>query len=151
PRSPAVDARRRRYVTNARPVSAATLRESVQAGASPVDSIVRALDRAREVDAGREGLNILLHEHRQSAIADAERVGARCEMALTDGGSVGTLAGVPVVVKDNIATRTLPTSCGSRILEGYVSPYEASVVTRLRRAGAVVVAKSNMDEFAMGS
>ena len=63
----------------------------------------------------------------------------------------GPLHGVPVVVKDNIATTTLPTSCGSRILEGYVSPYEATAVRRLREAGAIVVAKTNMDEFAMGS
>jgi aspartyl-tRNA(Asn)/glutamyl-tRNA(Gln) amidotransferase subunit A len=56
-----------------------------------------------------------------------------------------------VVLKDNIATTALPTSCGSRILEGYVSPYDATVVTRLREAGALVIAKSNMDEFAMGS
>ena len=48
------------------------------------------------------------------------------------------LAGVPIVVKDNIATLTMPTSCGSRILEGYVSPYEATAITRLRDAGAVV-------------
>jgi aspartyl-tRNA(Asn)/glutamyl-tRNA(Gln) amidotransferase subunit A len=68
-----------------------------------------------------------------------------------DAGAPGNLAGVPVVIKDNIATRRLPTSCGSRILEGYVSPYAATAVERLEEAGAVIVAKSNMDEFAMGS
>ncbi len=136
---------------DARAVSAATLRASVQAGLSVVDAVARSLDRARAVDAGRAGLNILLHENRESVIADAEHVNARCDAALNDGGSVGALAGVPVVVKDNIATLSLPTSCGSRILEGYVSPFEATVVSRLRAAGAVVVAKSNMDEFAMGS
>jgi aspartyl-tRNA(Asn)/glutamyl-tRNA(Gln) amidotransferase subunit A len=61
------------------------------------------------------------------------------------------LAGYPVAVKDNIATLDLPTTCGSRILEGYVSPYEATVVSRLRAAGSVVVCKTNCDEFAMGS
>jgi aspartyl-tRNA(Asn)/glutamyl-tRNA(Gln) amidotransferase subunit A len=62
------------------------------------------------------------------------------------------LAGVPrSPSKDNIATLGLPTTCGSRILDGYVSPFEATVVARLRAAGAVVVGKTNMDEFGMGS
>lgn len=63
----------------------------------------------------------------------------------------GPLAGVPVAIKDNIATRTLPTSCGSKMLEGWVSPYESTVVRKLREAGVVLVGKTNMDEFAMGS
>jgi len=63
----------------------------------------------------------------------------------------GPLAGVPVAIKDNIATRVLPTSCGSKILEGWVSPYESTVMRKLREAGAVLVGKTNMDEFAMGS
>jgi aspartyl-tRNA(Asn)/glutamyl-tRNA(Gln) amidotransferase subunit A len=63
----------------------------------------------------------------------------------------GPLYDVPIAIKDNIATLRMATSCGSRILEGYVSPYEATVVSRLRAAGAVVVCKTNMDEFAMGS
>jgi len=67
------------------------------------------------------------------------------------GGSDGLLAGVPVAVKDNLATLDLPTTCGSRILEGYTSPFEATVVRKLREAGGVVLGKTNMDEFAMGS
>jgi aspartyl-tRNA(Asn)/glutamyl-tRNA(Gln) amidotransferase subunit A len=63
----------------------------------------------------------------------------------------GPLAGVPLVVKDNICTRSLATSCGSRILGAYVPPYDATVVARLREAGAVVIGKANLDEFAMGS
>ncbi len=63
----------------------------------------------------------------------------------------GVLHGVPVAVKDNIATTTLSTSCGSRILDGWVSPYEATAVSKLRAAGAVIIGKTNMDEFAMGS
>ena len=63
----------------------------------------------------------------------------------------GPLAGVPVVVKDNLCTTDYPTTCGSRILAGYRPPYDATVIRRLRAAGGVVTAKGNMDEFAMGS
>jgi aspartyl-tRNA(Asn)/glutamyl-tRNA(Gln) amidotransferase subunit A len=63
----------------------------------------------------------------------------------------GPMHAMPIAVKDNIATTSLSTSCGSRILQGWVSPYEATAVTRLRAAGAVIIGKTNMDEFAMGS
>jgi aspartyl-tRNA(Asn)/glutamyl-tRNA(Gln) amidotransferase subunit A len=107
-------------------------------------SFVRAaLDRAESVGAGREGLNILVAVNPQ-AEADAESVVAR-------GVGKELLQGVPVAIKDNIATLETPTTCGSRILAGYVSPFEATVVERLRSAGAVVLGKTNMDEFAMGS
>ncbi len=67
------------------------------------------------------------------------------------GGSGGPLLGVPVLVKDNICTTELPTTCASRILAGYRPPYDATIIARLRAAGAVVTGKGNMDEFAMGS
>jgi aspartyl-tRNA(Asn)/glutamyl-tRNA(Gln) amidotransferase subunit A len=63
----------------------------------------------------------------------------------------GELAGIPVALKDNIVTVEQPTTCASRILEGYVSPFNATVVERLRAAGALIAAKTNLDEFAMGS
>jgi aspartyl-tRNA(Asn)/glutamyl-tRNA(Gln) amidotransferase subunit A len=73
------------------------------------------------------------------------------DQALDAGVEVGPLAGIPLAIKDNICTGSLPTTCGSRILAGYVSPYEATVVRKLREAGALIVAKTNLDEYAMGS
>ena len=128
-------------------LSAAELRDSVANGeVSPRTAADASLDRASEVRAWRDGLNILLYEDHDDVHRQANEVAVRRE-----GGDVGPLAGVPVIVKDNIATTALPTSCGSRILEGYVSPFDATVVRRLRDAGAIIVAKSNMDEFGMGS
>ncbi len=129
-------------------MSAAALGVDVGSGRLQAATVIgESLARARAVDEGPSGLNCLL------TTADP---GAHDEATAFDDrgpgdGVVRPLAGVPIVIKDNIATLTLPTSCGSRILQGYVSPYEATAVRLLREAGAVVVGKANMDEFAMGS
>ncbi len=103
-------------------------------------------ETARDVGvrlAKAEPLNAVLHWSQDLLDAEASRVDAMA--------SPGPLAAMPVALKDNIVTVEQPTTCGSRILEGYVSPYNATVVERLRAAGAMIVAKTNLDEFAMGS
>ena len=102
------------------------------------------LERIESVD-GR--VHAFLSVDGDAALATAREVDRR----RAAGESLPTLAGVPVAVKDVIATKGVPTTCGSRILEGWRPPYDATVVTRLRAAGMPILGKTNMDEFAMGS
>jgi aspartyl-tRNA(Asn)/glutamyl-tRNA(Gln) amidotransferase subunit A len=88
--------------------------------------------------------NVVLAEEARAA-ADA------VDAAIAGGDDPGPLAGVPIALKDNMCTRGVPTTCSSRILEGWLPPYDATVVERVRAAGAVVIGKTNLDEFAMGS
>ncbi len=92
---------------------------------------------------GAASLNATLHWSQEVLDAEAARVDA---MPVP-----GALAALPVALKDNIVTIEQPTTCASRILDGYTSPFTATAVNRLRDAGAMVAAKANMDEFAMGS
>ena len=85
-------------------------------------------------------------------LTDAARErAAAIDATVAAGGDPGPLAGVPVALKDNMCTRGVPTTCSSRILDGWKPPYDATIVTRLQAAGAIVIGKTNLDEFAMGS
>ncbi|MFJ6164763.1 Asp-tRNA(Asn)/Glu-tRNA(Gln) amidotransferase subunit GatA [Micromonospora orduensis] len=102
------------------------------------------LDRIAAVD---DRVHAFLHVDTDGALAAASAVDER----RAAGEELGPLAGVPVAVKDVLATRGVPTTVGSKILEGWRPPYDATIVQRLREAGTVMLGKTNMDEFAMGS
>jgi aspartyl-tRNA(Asn)/glutamyl-tRNA(Gln) amidotransferase subunit A len=99
------------------------------------------------IDRRNSELNVYLALSHERAYAQADRIDA----AIASGDALPPLAGVPLAVKDVISTRGIPTTCGSRILEGYKPAYDATVVTRLEHAGAIILGKTNCDEFAMGS
>ena len=121
---------------------------------SPLTSVAAARAALDSGEQDAAGLLELARDRNRRLDDDARPIRAFLSMS-DNGGSPddadGPLAGVPVAIKDNICTPGLPTTCGSRILEGYRSPYAATAVRRLRAAGAVVLGKTNCDEFAMGS
>ncbi len=126
-------------------LTAAELGKKIRAGeVSAVEAAEEALARA-EVKEGQIHAYISLNP--DYALKRAKQV----QKQIADGTLSGPLAGVPVAVKDNICTRGIPTTCASRMLEGFVPPYSARAVENLEKAGAVIIGKTNMDEFAMGS
>ncbi|HET9340377.1 MAG TPA: Asp-tRNA(Asn)/Glu-tRNA(Gln) amidotransferase subunit GatA [Casimicrobiaceae bacterium] len=110
---------------------------------SAVEVAQETLDRIARLD---PALNAFVTVDAEGALAQA-----RAADAAIAGGHAGPLAGVPIAHKDVLMTAGLRTTCGSRMLENFVAPYDAHVVTGLKRAGTVLVGKTNMDEFAMGS
>ena len=125
--------------------TAAALGRKIKAGEVSVrEAVTDALCAIREKEPLIRGF-VTVEEAR--AFARAEEV----QKAIADGSLQGPLAGVPVAVKDNLCTKGIRTTCGSKMLEHFVPSYTAEAVKNLERAGAVVLGKTNMDEFAMGS
>ena len=128
-------------------------------------SFATVVDIAQDIASGKTSATEVLEQHlqrineRESEInafnlvttEQARQTAAQVDADIKAGKKLGPLAGVPVALKDNMCTRGIETTCSSKILEGWKPPYDATVVTRLQQAGAVMIGKTNLDEFAMGS
>jgi len=126
-------------------MSAVELARAVRDGSTSAVSVVG--DHLARIDKGEGEIHAFNLVLRDEALTAAAAVDA----AVAAGDDPGPLAGVPVALKDNMCTEGIATTCSSRILDGWKPPYDATAVTRLRAAGAVIVGKTNLDEFAMGS
>jgi aspartyl-tRNA(Asn)/glutamyl-tRNA(Gln) amidotransferase subunit A len=132
-------------VTDLTRLSAAELAEKIHSREVSSEEVTRAhLDRISEVDSE---IHAFLHVDADGALAAARAV----DETIAAGEPASPIAGVPLALKDVFTTRGMPTTCGSRTLENWVPPYDATVTRKLREAGVPILGKTNMDEFAMGS
>jgi len=110
---------------------------------SSVELTKACLERIQEVEPKIHALVTITNELALSQAKKADQ--------LITGGDIHPLTGIPVIIKDNMCTKGIPTTCSSRMLQNFVPPYDATVVEKLNNCGAVIIGKANMDEFAMGS
>ena len=120
-------------------LTAVALGKKLRAGEVSVREAVEAA--FAQIESVEDTVGSFVTTDKDAALRRAEQV----QSLMAEGKIMGPLAGVPVAVKDNICTRDLPTTCSSRILEGFVPTYNAEVIDRLMQAGAVVIGKTNMD------
>lgn len=126
-------------------MAAHELLPKIKSGEVTAEAVTRAvLDQTAETD---HRIHAYLATQPEAALNTAGDIDRR----IAAGDPVGALAGIPIAVKDAICTRGLETTCGSKILKGFVPPYDATVTARLREADAVIIGKTNMDQFGMGS
>ena len=129
--------------------TAAALAEGIATRAVSAVEVAQAhLDRISDVDHGDRGVHAFLHVSGDLALQQARAVDANLAAGRPPESS---LAGVPLALKDIVVQQGVPATAGSKILEGWIPPYDATVTTRLRQAGIVILGKTNLDEFAMGS
>ncbi len=111
---------------------------------SAIEIVTATFER---IEAVEDKVNAFLTLTQDEALAQAQKVDAK----IAAGERIGLLEGIPIGIKDNLCTKGVPTTCGSKILAGFIPPYESTVTHKLQEAGAIMVGKTNLDEFAMGS
>ena len=125
--------------------SARVIRDEIAAGKVSAVEVCRVfLERIEAINPSLNAFNLIAADRALARAGDIDRQRAKGE-------SAGPLAGVPVAIKDNFCVRGMRTTASSRILNRFVPPYDATAVRRIEAAGAVIVGKTNCDEFAMGS